>query len=67
MKKFATDTFLRVMYTMAETGIAMLLPYSTIAEIDAKVVVSTVILSGIVTLLKSVAVDLRKYNIDEIY
>lgn len=62
--KFWKDTGFRCLYTMAETALAMLVPYTLITEVDFLTVVYTVILAGVVTALKSIVIDLKKYKVE---
>jgi len=55
MKKWIKAAGIRAIKTVAQTAVAMIPVGITIAEVDWKVVVSTSLLAGLLSLLTSVA------------
>ena len=53
-KKWAVDTGVRVIKTMAETAISVIGTASAMGEVDWKLVASSVALSGVLTVLFNV-------------
>lgn len=56
IKEFWKDTAERCLYTMAETALGVIGTCAIMEQVNWKVVVSASILSGIVTVLKCIAV-----------
>lgn len=55
-KEFLRDTVERSVYTMAETALGIIGTCAIMEQVNWKIVVSASILSGIVTVLKCIAV-----------
>ena len=58
MKKFLKAAGIRAIYTIAETALGIIGGSTLISEVNWKLVVSASILSGIVSILKSIIVGL---------
>lgn len=56
-KKFWLDCSERAIYTMAETALGVLGGCAMLSEVRWEVVVSSTLLSGLVTVLKCIAVN----------
>ena len=59
-KEFWKDTLERSVYTMAETAIGVLGGCALLTEVNWSVVISASVLSGIVTVLKCIAINKNK-------
>lgn len=58
MKKFIKCASIRALYTIAETALATIGSSAVISEVNWKLVASASLLSGICSMLKSIAVGL---------
>ena len=58
MKKFLKAAGIRAIYTIAETALGIIGGSTLISEVNWKLVISASILSGIVSILKSIIVGL---------
>ena len=58
MKKFLKAAGIRAIYTIAETALGIIGGSTIISEVNWKLVISASILSGIVSILKSIIIGL---------
>lgn len=58
MKKFLKAAGIRAIYTIAETALGIIGGSTLISEVNWKLVISASILSGIVSILKSIIIGL---------
>lgn len=61
MNEFTRETILKAIYTMAETALGFMGTATLLSEIHWGALVSTVLLAGMVTVLKCIIIDLPKY------
>lgn len=64
MKKFLKHTFFATIYTMAEAALGVIGTSQLMQDVDWNVMISVVALAGVVTVLKCIIVDLKKYELD---
>lgn len=64
MKKFLKHTFFATIYTMAEAALGVIGSSTLITEVDWRYMLAAVSLAGVVTVLKCIILDLKKYELD---
>lgn len=62
MKKFLKAAGIRAIYTIAETALGIIGGSTLISEVNWKLVISASILSGIVSILKSIIIGLPEVD-----
>lgn len=58
MSNFARAAAIRAVRTMAQTGLAMIPAATMIHQVDWQAVIGTALLSGVISILTSIATDL---------
>ena len=64
MKKFLEHTFFATIYTMAEAALGVIGGSTLITEVDWRYMLAAVSLAGVVTVLKCIIMDLKKYELE---
>lgn len=62
MNEFMRETMMKAIYTMAEAALGVIGGATLISEVNWGLLISAVIIAGMVTVLKCIAIDLPKYT-----
>lgn len=62
MNEFIKETMMKAVYTMAETALGFMGTATLLSDINWGALASTVVLAGMVTVLKCIIIDLPKHT-----
>lgn len=62
MNEFTKETMLKAVYTMAEAALGVMGTATLLSDVNWGALVSTVVIAGMVTVLKCIIIDLPKFT-----